>query len=169
MTTDVIAEDPRWRGTGIESLASRAVDATLEHLDLDPNGWNVTVLACDAARIAALNARFRDTLAPTNVLSWPSFERAAAERGERPAPPAGDPDLGDIAISFETCLAEAREGGVPLETHVLHLVVHAALHLLGYNHDDESDADLMEATETAILQSLGVPDAHSRKGTGERP
>ena len=169
MTTDVIAEDPRWRGTGIESLASRAVEATLEHLDLDPSDWNVSVLACDAARIAALNARFRDTPEPTNVLSWPSVERVAAERGARPEPPAGDPELGDIAISFETCLAEAREGGVPLETHALHLVVHAALHLLGYNHDDESDADLMEATETAILQSLGVPDAHSRKETGERP
>ena len=169
MTTDVIAEDPRWRGTGIESLASRAVEATLEHLDLYPDDWNVTVLACDAARISALNARFRETPAPTNVLSWPSVERAAAERGARPEPPAGDPELGDVAISFETCLAEAREGGVPLETHVIHLVVHATLHLLGYSHDDDSDADLMEATEKAILQSLGVPDAHSRNETGERP
>ncbi len=169
MTTDVIAEDPRWRGTGIESLASRAVEATLAHLDLDPDGWNVTVLACDAARTAALNARFRDTPAPTNVLSWPSAERAAAGRGARPAPPKGDPELGDIAISFETCLAEAREGGVPLEAHVLRLVVHATLHLLGYSHDDDSDADLMEATERAILQSLGVPDVHSRNGTAERP
>ncbi len=169
MTTDVIAEDPRWRATGIESLASRAVEATLEYLALDPDGWNVTVLACDAARIAALNTRFRDTPAPTNVLSWPSVERASAERGARPAPPTGDPELGDIAISFETCLAEAREGGAPLEAHVLHLVVHATLHLLGYSHDDESDADLMEATETAILKSLGIPDVHSLKETGERP
>ena len=163
MTTDVIAEDARWRGTGIESLASRAVEATLKHLELDPGDWNVTVLACDAARMAALNARFRDRPAPTNVLSWPSVERAAPVRGERPPPPAGDPELGDIAISFETCLAEARDGGVPLEEHVLHLVVHAALHLLGYGHEDDSDADLMEATETAILQSLGIPDDHSRK------
>ena len=169
MTTDVIPEDLRWRGTGVESLASRAVEATLEHVGLDPGDWHVTVLACGAARMAALNARFRDRPAPTNVLSWPSVERAAAEMGERPAPPAGDPELGDIAISFETCLAEAREGGVPLDAHVLHLVVHATLHLLGYSHDDDSDADLMEATETAILQSLGVPDAHSRKETGKRP
>ncbi len=169
MTTDVIAEDSRWRGTGIESLASRAVAATLNHLDLDPDDWNVTVLACDAARIAALNARFRDTPAPTNVLSWPSAERAAVERGERPSPPTGDPELGDIAISFETCLAEAREGGVPLERHVLHLVVHAALHLLGYRHEDDSDADLMEAAETAILQSLGIPDVHSQEGPEDGP
>ena len=169
MTTDVIAEDPRWRGTGIETLASRAVAATLKHLDLDPDDWSVTVLACDAARIAALNARFRDAPAPTNVLSWPSAERAAAERGERPPPPTGDPELGDIAISFETCLAEAREGGVLLEEHVSHLVVHAALHLLGYGHEDDSDADLMEATETAILQSLGIPDVHSQKGPEDEP
>ena len=169
MTTDVIAEDPRWRGTGIESLASRAVEATLDHLDLDPDEWNVTVLACDAARIAALNARFRDTPAPTNVLSWPSVERSAAKRGARPEPPDGDPELGDIAISFETCLAEARDGGISLEAHVLHLVIHATLHLLGYSHDGDSDADLMEATETAILHSLGVPDAHARKETGKRP
>ncbi len=169
MTTDVIAEDPRWRGTGIESLAPRAVWAALEHLGLDPGDWNVTVLACGAARVAALNARFRDRPAPTNVLSWPSAERAAAERGGRPPPPAGDPDLGDIAISFETCMAEARESGVPLETHVMRLVVHAALHLLGYRHDDDSDAGLMEATETAILRSLAGPDAHSRKAPGKEP
>ncbi len=169
MTTDVIAEDPRWRAAGIESLASRAAAATLEHLDLDPGDWNVTVLACDAVRIAALNARFRDRPTPTNVLSWPSVERAAAEPGARPPPPTGAPELGDIAISFETCLAEAKESGVPLESHVLHLVVHAALHLLGYSHEDESDADLMEATETAILRSLAVPDPHSRQGPGGGP
>ena len=80
--------------------------------------------------------------------------------GDRPAPPEGDPELGDIAIAFETCEREAESGGLSLENHTLHLLVHGTLHLLGYDHEREADADLMESTETAILCKLGVPDPY---------
>jgi probable rRNA maturation factor len=79
-----------------------------------------------------------------------------------PAPPDPEdgPELGDIALAFETCAREAAEAGIPFENHVLHLVVHGTLHLLGYDHVRDADGDLMERTEVEILASLGVPDPY---------
>lgn len=84
----------------------------------------------------------------------------------RQAPPLPEPDfegtieLGDIAISFDTCAAEAKQAGKPLEHHVTHLVVHGLLHLLGYDHISDTDAEIMEGTETEILETLDVPDPY---------
>jgi len=162
MLIDTIIEDPRWDAAGLEALADRAARATLTHLGLDAEDWEISVLACDDARIAALNADFRDKPQPTNVLSWPSDERGAEVPGARPDLPAptGDPELGDIAIAYETCAREAAEAGKPLADHVTHLIVHATLHLLGYDHIRDQDATLMEATEVAILGKLGLPDPY---------
>lgn len=157
---DVVIEDERWAALGLGGLAQRAVAATLARLA--PEGeWEVTVLACDDMRIAALNSGFRGKAQPTNVLSWPSAERAAATPGTRPeAPESDEPELGDIAISYETCIAEARAGGIAPEAHVTHLLVHGTLHLLGYDHEDDTDGDLMEATEVGILESLGIANPY---------
>jgi probable rRNA maturation factor len=168
VTVDVIIEDSRWEAAGLEALAGRAVRATLEHLGLEDDDWEVALVGCDDARIAALNADFRGKPQPTNVLSWPSAERGAPEEGAVPLPPEGDPELGDIAIAFETCEREAEAGGKPLAEHALHLVVHGTLHLLGYDHVRERDGDLMEAVETAILEELGVPDPYGDLGTASR-
>ena len=99
------------------------------------------------------------------MLSWPSEERAAEYAGEVPEPPQpGAPDdpenLGDIAIAWETCAAEASAADKPMEDHVTHLVVHGLLHLLGYDHIDDIDATLMETTEARILETLGVSDPY---------
>lgn len=163
--TDTILEDARWSDPDLAALAETAAQATLAHLDLPAPGFEIAVLGCDDARIAALNADFRGNARPTNVLSWPSEERAAATGGDRPAPPSpgpgDDPEhLGDIALAYETCLAEARAGGKPPEAHVTHLVVHGILHLLGYDHETEADAALMEGTEKEILGKLGLPDPY---------
>lgn len=160
MSVDVVIEDPRWAAAELERLAERAVKVTLEHLALDPDEWEVTVLGCDDARIAALNAAFRGKPAATNVLSWPSAERGASVAGARPAPPVGDTELGDIALAYETCQREAAEQGKPASQHNLHLIVHGVLHLLGYDHERAADGDLMESQETAILAKLGVPDPY---------
>lgn len=162
MTVDVVIEDDRWAAAGLEALAARAVDATLGHLGLGGGDWEVVVLACDDARIAALNADFRGKPVPTNVLSWPSGDRAADAPGAAPAPPdPGDgPELGDIALAFETCVREAAEAGLPVEAHVAHLIVHGTLHLLGYDHLRDPDADLMERIEIEILASLGIPNPY---------
>jgi probable rRNA maturation factor len=68
--------------------------------------------------------------------------------------------LGDIAIAYDTCAREAADGGKPLADHVTHLIVHAVLHLLGYDHENDPDALLMEGIETEILGKMGLPDPY---------
>lgn len=162
MPTDVVIEDARWSAVGLEALAGRAAAAALDLLDLDPTRWEISVLGCDDARIGALNAQFRGRPQPTNVLSWPSEDRAAEIPGARPEPPdpGAGPELGDIAIAWETCAREAAELDRPFADHVTHLIVHAVLHLLGYDHIRGQDATLMEATEVVILGKLGVGDPY---------
>jgi probable rRNA maturation factor len=162
---DLVAEDPRWEAAGLPALAERAARATLAHLGLPAEGFEISLLACGDARIAELNASFRGKAGPTNVLSWPSEERGARRAGARPKPPRpGSPDdpeaLGDVALSFDTCLAEAGAAGRSLADHATHLVVHGVLHLLGYDHSRPADAALMERLEVEILARLGVADPY---------
>lgn len=160
MTTEIIIEDTRWTEANLESLALRAVDAVRAHLGLDPDA-GVVVMGCDDERISALNADFRGKHAPTNVLSWPAVERASVTAGEHPTKPDGPEELGDIAIAYETTRNEAKSGEISLEDHTIHLIVHGTLHLLGYDHVEDADGDLMESIETAILAGLGIADPYS--------
>jgi probable rRNA maturation factor len=162
---EIALEDPRWRALDIAALARRAAAATLAELGLDPAAHEISVLACDDARIATLNAEFRGKALPTNVLSWPAWDLAAETDGAAPDLPApdlpGEPAaLGDIALAWETCAREAAEQDKELSAHVLHLLVHGCLHLLGYDHIRQKDADLMEGLEVRILASLGVADPY---------
>ncbi len=162
MLTDTIIEDDRWQALDFAALAEEAAQATLAHLGIAAEDWEIAVLACDDARIAALNADFRDKAGATNVLSWPSEERSAEEPGGLPEPPEPgfDPELGDIAIAYDTCAREAEDAGKPMAEHVTHLVVHGVLHLLGYDHIRDKDATLMEGLETAILGKMGIADPY---------
>jgi probable rRNA maturation factor len=162
---DTVLEDARWEAFGLPALAETAARAALGSLGLPPEGFQIALLACDDARIAGLNADFRGKPVPTNVLSWPSDDRAADAPGQRPAlPDPGSPDdpeeLGDIAIAWDACAREAEGQGKPMPAHVTHLVVHAVLHLLGYDHVEDADAALMEAEEVRVLASLGLPDPY---------
>ena len=163
---DALIEDPAWDAVGLEDLAETAAAMTLRHLGLDPAGYEISLLGCDDARIAGLNAEFRGKPVPTNVLSWPSADRAAARPGDRPVLPApgqGMPlELGDIAIAQGICAAEAAVSGVPLHQHVTHLVIHGVLHLLGFDHIQDADAELMESIESAILTGMALPDPYER-------
>ncbi|MGB7317948.1 MAG: rRNA maturation RNase YbeY [Planktotalea sp.] len=157
MLTDTIIEDDRWSGP-LVALFEPATRAALQHLNLDPDAFEIAILACDDARIAELNTEFRDKPTPTNVLSWPSDERASEIDGAPPEQPAlpMNAELGDIAISFDTCAREASVAGKPMSDHVTHLIVHGTLHLLGYDHIRDLDATLMEETEVRILGTLGI-------------
>jgi probable rRNA maturation factor len=162
---DTVIEDDRWEAFGLEALADRAVRATLDELDLPAAGFALCLMGCDDARIRELNGDFRGKAKPTNVLSWPSDERGAAEEGGSPdEPEPGTPDdpesLGDIAISYDTCAAEADAAGKPMADHVTHLVVHGLLHLLGYDHVRDGDAAVMEAIEVRTLARLGLSDPY---------
>jgi probable rRNA maturation factor len=171
---DTVIEDPRWEPV-LPPLALTAARATLAELGLPPEGFLIVVMGCDDARIAALNTEFRSKALPTNVLSWPSEDRASETAGTPPPlPEPGTPDdpqeLGDIAIAWETCLREAAEQGKPLADHATHLIVHATLHLMGYDHQDDADASLMEETEISVLAKLGVADPYSdARSADQRP
>lgn len=158
-TLDILIEDDRWV---LGVLAPRAVDAALSGVGLEPSAFEISLLACDDARIAALNADFRQKGTATNVLSWPSDERGAMADGEMPLPPQlpQDSELGDIAISYDTCAREAAQEGKPFDHHVTHLIVHGTLHLLGFDHIRDRDAALMEELETEILGKLDIPDPY---------
>jgi len=164
MIIDLNNEDARWEGVGLEGLVQAAAIAVLDRLGIDPEEAELSVLGCDDARIADLNAEFRGKPTPTNVLSWPAEERAAEIEGDMPEPPEADPfgaiELGDIAIAFETCAREAEEAGKTLEAHATHLLVHGILHLLGFDHERDRDATLMEGLETEILGKMGIEDPY---------
>ncbi|SLN13792.1 Endoribonuclease YbeY [Roseivivax jejudonensis] len=165
MLTDTVIEAVDWEDADLPVIAERSAEATLGHLGLDTGAYEIVVLGCDDARIASLNGAFRGRPAPTNVLSWPTEERGAESEGDTPdAPEPGE--LGDIAIAWGTCAREAEAAGRPVIDHVIHLIVHGVLHLLGYDHERDGDAALMERLETDILCKLGVPDPYAEGGQG---
>jgi probable rRNA maturation factor len=164
MDIDILIEAPAWDATPLETLAPRVFAAALDDLGLEPQQFTVSVLACDDARIAVLNADFRGKPQPTNVLSWPS-ENRYTRPGEMPLLPAPNPvgppaELGDIALAHDTLQREAADAGTPFDHHLTHLLLHGLLHLLGFDHINDPDAELMEGLETRILARLGVPDPY---------
>ncbi|NOD85403.1 rRNA maturation RNase YbeY [Ruegeria sp. HKCCD6119] len=162
MNLELTVEDDRWQG--LEALSRQAMSAVLSYAELDPELCEISVLGCDDARISELNAEFRGKPAATNVLSWPAEDLAPEEAGQAPHPPkpdfTGEIPLGDIAISFDTCAREADEAGKDVDDHVIHLLVHGTLHLLGYDHIRDPDAALMEGIEVEILGKLGIDDPY---------
>ncbi|MDB4187816.1 rRNA maturation RNase YbeY [Sulfitobacter sp.] len=164
-TLDILIEADAWDEDMLTPLATRAVEATLMQMQLAPDDCEVTLLACDDARIATLNAEFRDKPAPTNVLSWPTQPLAPPAEGQAPPPPERGFDqmyeLGDIALSYDTCAREASAASKPFFDHLTHLIVHGTLHLLGYDHITDGDAALMERIEVEILGNLGINDPYN--------
>lgn len=150
---------------GLATLAEHAARAALREAGMDPCAFSISVLLTDDAAIAALNRRFRRRDAPTNVLSWPAFALQPPRPGEKPPQPPHAADgaavhLGDIALSSQTVAKEAQAAGLALRDHLAHLIVHGALHLLGYDHVDDADATLMEALERRALAQIGVADPY---------
>ena len=130
--------------------------------DGDEDEWpaEVSILLTDDAAVRALNRDYRGLDKPTNVLSF------ALEDEPGPRPPGAPLVLGDIVVALETCQREAKEAGRPFGHHLAHLVVHGVLHLLGFDHSDDIDADRMESLETAVLERLGIPDPY-RQPSGD--
>ena len=115
-------------------------------------GAEIAVLLADDARIRAVNQQWRAKDKPTNVLSFPGAPTNRISQA---------PFLGDIILAFETTEAEAVTEEKPLGHHMMHLVVHGVLHLLGYDHMTPGEAERMETLESAILASLDIPDPYS--------
>ena len=118
---------------------------------LDGEEGEVTIRITDEDEMRRLNYRWRNIDCPTNVLSFPLHD-------------AGSPLLGDIVICAPVLRREVAQQGKSAHAHWAHMIIHGILHLMGYDHSDETDAESMEAKETAILQDLGFPDPYSWRG-----
>lgn len=151
---EVLVQAKGWRAAEPKaaSLVRKTATATLTHEGR--RDAHLTVLLADDAELQALNLRFRGKDAPTNVLSFP------ASGGEADA-------LGDIALALGVCVSEAAEQGKPLAHHLQHLTAHGVLHLLGYDHELETEAEAMEAKEREVLAGLGIPDPYAETAQGD--
>ncbi len=167
MEIDIDITDDRWTALDLIGISERAAVAVLDRLGIDAEDCELSVLGCGDDRIKDLNADFREKDKATNVLSWPADERGAEDDGDMPETPEPDVfgaiELGDIAISYDTCAREADEAGKPLAEHAMHLMVHGVLHLLGFDHIRDGDAALMEGIETEVLGKMGIADPYSIK------
>ena len=150
VTIDIAVEAESWhRILGAELIAHRAAQAALD--DAKVTDGEVSILLADDAKVRELNRNYRHKDQPTNVLSFPSEDKT--ESGAR--------FFGDIALAFETVSREASDEGKRPDAHLSHLVVHGVLHLLGFDHDNERDAEAMEARETKIVTHLGFADPYA--------
>ena len=151
---DLLIEAGHWPNeTTLEELVRNAVNAAWTTLGLKPAQSELSVVFTNDASIQALNAEWRGKNKPTNVLSFPAFPVKA---GEQPGPM-----LGDIVLAFETVEREAGEEGKPFANHLTHLIVHGFLHLLGYDHENDEEAEVMEGREREILHALAIPDPYA--------
>ena len=150
---EFVATSPGWRAAlPARSLAREtiAVAAAESGVPLR-RGAELCVHLADDAHVRALNARWRGLDKPTNVLSFPAADPTGIGRARL---------LGDVVLAFETVAGEAAEAGKPLADHYRHLVAHGFLHLIGFDHQRDSDAARMEAIETRVLARLGVADPY---------
>ena len=145
MSITILPHDPRWKGLG--PTVRRAVEAALRHQRI--NHVAVTVVLTDDAEIRTLNHTYRAKSKPTNVLAFPD---GAEENGIR--------QLGDIVMSYDTIRTEASVQEKSLKAHISHLAVHGTLHLLGYDHGSEHEANIMESHEIAILACMAIANPY---------
>jgi probable rRNA maturation factor len=158
LSLDISAPSPLWRGLPRARPIARETIAAAAESGGQGEGGEVSLCLADDAALRALNLRWRGIDKPTNVLSFPS------------APPnrlAEATTLGDIALAYETLAREAEDLGVSLADHYRHLLVHGFLHLIGYDHETDAEAERMEALETKILARLvGAADPYAREVVG---
>ncbi|MCP9627794.1 rRNA maturation RNase YbeY [Rhodopseudomonas palustris] len=154
-TEVVIAADCWQTEAAAEAVVLRAIEAAAKAVGEDTGGAELAVMLTDDDGIRALNASYRGFDKPTNVLSFPAPE--ADYQDEDGAPRL----LGDIAIAYQTVRREADDEGKPFDHHLSHLAVHGFLHLVGYDHETDAEAETMESAERRILAGLGIPDPYA--------
>ena len=138
-----------------EAVIDRAIATAAGIVNADLGEAELAVMLTDDAGIRTLNANWRGIDKPTNVLSFPALPPTGG--GPEDAPRM----LGDIAIAYQTTRSEADDEQTPFDHHLSHLAVHGFLHLIGYDHEKDDDAEAMESLETEILAQLGIPDPYS--------
>jgi probable rRNA maturation factor len=150
MTLTILTHDDRWKG--LAPTVKRAADAALAKKRLKKVA--VTFVLSNDAEVKNLNRDYRGKNKPTNVLSFPD---GSEEMGADGKPVV---NLGDVVLAYETIAREAAEQGKTLKAHLTHLTIHGVLHLLGYNHEAEDEANTMESLEITILSTLGIANPY---------
>ena len=159
-------EEKKWLIIDLEKISRRAMETVLDLLSLEKLAKHseVSILACNDKRILNYNKAFRNKKNATNVLSWPKIEnlhiRSSGVVSDhlKVFPITKEPiEMGDIAISYETCLREAKDLQVNFEHYVLHLLIHSSLHLLGYAHKTDEEYEIMRDLEIKSLSRCGIP------------
>lgn len=152
---DLMVEAGEWPGEeALQALVGRAVPVALAEAGVDSaEGVELSLVFTDDESIRKLNAEWRGKDKATNVLSFPAFP---VEPGD-PLPPM----LGDIVLAAETVAREAVLENKPLESHITHLVIHGLLHLIGYDHETDAEAEEMEGLERRALARLAIPDPYA--------
>jgi probable rRNA maturation factor len=149
---EVEVGDPAWEDAlpDAAQIAETAAEAAISTASGDDaaHAGGLVILLTDDAQMKDLNARFRGKDAATNVLSFP-------------APPNAHDHIGDIALAYGVCAGEAAAQGKSLADHLRHLTIHGVLHLFGYDHEIDSEAEAMEVLERRILAGLGVADPYT--------
>jgi len=164
MLETALTHEAPWPDADWDALATRAARAAIERT---PHGELLTAAAAielsfrltSDAEVRTLNAQFRHKDKPTNVLSFPMIQPDLIETVAQNSDD-GEVLLGDIVLAHGVCAAEAEERGIAVADHAAHLMVHGTLHLLGYDHMTDDEAEHMEAIEIDALAALGIADPY---------
>ena len=157
--TEVLVTADCWQAEpDAEAVIQRAIAVAAQSTDADVGDAELAVMLTDDAGIRTLNHNWRGIDKATNVLSFPALQ-PSGPRDDDEAPRM----LGDIAIAYETLRREADDESKPFADHLSHLAVHGFLHLIGYDHEIDDDAEKMEALEQEILAQLGIPDPYAER------
>ena len=159
-----LSREDSWPDADWTALAARAARAAIEctpHGELltTPAAIEISVRLASDEEVHALNRQYRGKDKPTNVLSFPMVQPDLIDTVDQNSDD-GEVLLGDIVLAHGVCAAEAAERGISVDDHATHLLVHGTLHLLGYDHQGDEEADGMEAIERDALASLGLADPY---------
>jgi len=148
LAVDLVVFDERWNSVpGLERIQALA-DAAIRTLQRQEDGDEVVVALSTDEEVRGLNRSYRGKDTATNVLSFPAVAGIETR------------SFGDVVLAYETCELEAEERDIELSDHACHLALHGILHLLGQDHEDDTEAEAMERLETRLLGAIGIANPH---------
>ena len=157
VVTDISIEDSNWsrKRLGLQKMSETVLSDTWKHIKGKSKATPlISIVFTNDKAIQKINKKFRDKNKPTNVLSFQIWPDPAA------LPPTMIP-AGDLVFAIETVEREAKEAGIKFKNHLTHLMVHGFLHLFGYDHMNDEEADIMEALEIKILKKMGIKNPYA--------